>query len=69
MYQHVRRTFDLVEKQFPVDLPVGVIEDVSHDHPVGFSDGVNNCLTGDSIRQEEDQHDHDVEHQLLHLTA
>ena len=40
-----------------------------NDHPVGFSDGVDNGLTGDPVGQQEDQHDHDVQHQLLHLAV
>ena len=65
------RTFELLEKELAVDLPVGEIEDVAEDAHVGEALGARRVLQRQcrhAVRQQEDDQYHDVQQQLLHLT-
>ena len=60
-------TFYFLKKELARDLPVGVVKDVPEDVGVEVSGGKHNGVNGYTVSQQEDQDDHNVQHQLLHL--
>ena len=65
------RTFQLLEKELAVDLPVGEVEDVAEDAHVGQTLGARRVLQRQrrhAVRQQEHHQYRHVQQQHLHLT-